>query len=60
MKKFFVLLAVTSLCTVFVGCKKSDEQKLEDAAKQAQKDAAKKVEEAQKAVKDVKLPGLGK
>lgn len=36
---------------MFVGCEKSDEQKLQDAADAAQKDAA-------KAVEGVKLPSL--
>ena len=36
---------------VFVGCAKSDEQKLEDAAKDAQKDAA-------KAVEGIKVPSM--
>ncbi len=36
---------------VFVGCEKSDEQKLQDAADAAQKDAA-------KAVEGVKVPSL--
>jgi hypothetical protein len=36
---------------VFVGCEKSDEQKLEDAANSMQKDAA-------KAVDGVKLPSM--
>lgn len=42
-----------ALCAVmmFVGCAKSDEQKAQDAADQAQKDAA-------KAVEGVKVPSL--
>ena len=36
---------------MFVGCEKSDEQKLQDAAEDAQKDAA-------KAVEGIKVPSL--
>ncbi len=36
---------------MFIGCEKSDEQKLENAAEQTQKDAA-------EAIDDVKLPSL--
>ncbi len=44
------LIALMALM-VFVGCEKSDEQKLQDAADAAQKDAA-------KAVEGVKVPSL--
>lgn len=44
------VMAVMALI-VFVGCQKSDEQKLQDASKQLQKDAG-------NAVEDVKVPSL--
>jgi len=44
------LIALVALMMV-VGCEKSDEQKLEDAAEDAQKDAA-------KAVEGIKLPSM--
>jgi hypothetical protein len=44
------LLVLASLL-VFVGCEKSDEEKLQDAAESAQKDAA-------KAIEGVKVPSL--
>ena len=44
------LIALMALM-VFVGCEKSDEQKLQDAADDMQKDAA-------KAVEDIKVPSL--
>jgi hypothetical protein len=50
MKAVKWLIALVAVM-MFVGCEKSDEQKLEDAAGQAQKDV-------EKAVDDVKLPSL--
>lgn len=44
------LIALVALI-VFVGCEKSDEQKMQDAADQAQKDAA-------EAVDTLKVPSL--
>lgn len=49
--KFAKWLIALMAVMVFVGCEKSDEQKLEDAANAAQKDAA-------KAIEGVNVPGL--
>lgn len=50
MKMMKWLVALTAL-TIFVGCEKSDEEKMQDAADQAQKDAA-------EAVDSMKVPSL--
>jgi len=44
------LMALAAIMMMVAGCEKSDEQKLKDAAEDAQKDAA-------KAAEGVKLPG---